>query len=71
VLWETDPRSDLSRLSSPSHVLGNGVLVDLTEVDIGQGVAMSLRERMGDRSFEQQAGDETCVFAGSHDHKHG
>ncbi len=71
VLWETDPRSDFSRLSSPSHVLGNGVLVDLTQVDIGQGLAQSLRERMGDRSFEQQAKDDACVFAASHDHKHG
>lgn len=71
VLWDADPRSDLTRLSSPSHVLGAGVLVDLTSTEIGPGVVESLRERMGDTSFEQEAGDETCVFAGSHDHKHG
>lgn len=71
VLWDADPRSDLTRLSSPSHVLGAGVLVDLTSTEIGPGVVESLRERMGDTSFEQKAGDETCVFAGSHDHKHG
>jgi imidazolonepropionase-like amidohydrolase len=71
VLWQSDPRKDLSTVTAPSHVLGNGVLVDLAAAEIGPGVAQSIRERMGDRSFEQMRGEDSCVFAGARGHDHG
>jgi imidazolonepropionase-like amidohydrolase len=70
VLWTEDPRLDLTRVSQPAIVLGNGVPVDLTATDIGPGVAQSVRQRHGDKSLEQLLGDDTCVFAGAGGHKH-
>lgn len=71
VIWDADPRDDVSCVTRPRTVLGNGVPVDLAETYVPAAVAQSLRERMGDRSFAALADDQSCVFARDGDHGHG
>lgn len=71
VIWDEDPREDLSRLTHPSIVLGRGVPLDLSIVDIVPGTTKSARERHGDQSLARMVADETCVFADGKGHKHG
>lgn len=63
VLWERDPRADLTEISRPVAVLGNGIWADLEAPLVAPGVTQSIRERLGDRTLEHLHGGEQCVFA--------
>jgi imidazolonepropionase-like amidohydrolase len=71
VIWDEDPREDLSRLTRPSIVLGRGVPLDLSAVDVVPGTTQSARERHGDQSLDKMLTGENCVFADGKGHKHG
>ena len=71
IVWDEDPRDDLSRLTRPSIVVGRGVPLNLSIVDVVPGTVLSARERHGDQSLNRMLADETCVFADGKGHKHG
>jgi imidazolonepropionase-like amidohydrolase len=71
VIWDEDPREDLSRLTRPSIVMGRGAPLDFSAAEIVPGAVSSARERYGDRSLDQIVADDTCVFADGKGHKHG
>ena len=71
VIWDEDPREDLSRLTGPTIVLGRGQPLDLSALEVVPGTTQSARERLGDQSLDKMLADETCVFADGKGHKHG